>query len=254
MLLDTPGFDDSANEDLKLLKDILAFLYTLATNTDRYQVHGVIFLHDIGEVRFTRSSKKTFSILKEICGRECMGNVIVGTTMWSRTNSPEFAQQEQRGEKLFNDHWNGIYKTTRLTHNGRDAAVQVIIDLLARPSVLLKAQKELLPPPHSLENTTVGKFLMSGGVQKTKQPMATGNSEEGTSEGGVGDSAAKAKEEKVGGMDALLNKLKNPGDMSFAEKLGLAIATPIVLAPAAFVSAPVGVIFALVHLAKKVGG
>lgn len=39
--------------------------------------------------------------------------------------------------------------------------------------------------------------------------------------------------------------------MSFAEKLGLAIAAPIVLAPAAFVAAPVGVIASLVHLAEE---
>lgn len=253
MLLDTPGFDDSANEDLQLLKDILAFLYTLATDADRYQVHGAIFLHDINEVRFTRSSKKTFSILKEICGGECMGNVIVGTTMWSRKNTPEFAQQEQRRWKLFNDYWNGAYKTTRLPHNDRDAVIEVITDLLAKPSVLLQAQKELLPPPHSLENTTVGKFLLSGGGQRTGEP--TDSSGEGTRGGaGVGDSATGAKGGGGGGMDALLNKLRNPGDMSFAEKFGLAVAAPIVLAPAALVSAPVGVIFALVHLAKKAGG
>lgn len=61
--------------------------------------------------------------------------------------------------------------------------------------------------------------------------------------------AEKQKRER-GQFERLFDKIK-AGDLSFAEKFGLAIAAPIVLAPAALVSAPVGVIASLVHLAQK---
>lgn len=236
----------------------MSHLYSFVAGKDKVQIHGIIFLHDISEIRFSGTQRKTFSILRMICGEECMGNVIVGTTRWNRTNAPEFQEQQKREKMIHDAHWNGIYKTTRLFCNDRSAATEIITDLLAKPSVLLLAQKEMLEPPNSIENTTVGRRII---IPETLREIEERRIElEGnkTTEENVPKTAEDATDRKIGEeimiLEALLKKFKTRSDLSFAEKLGLTVAAPLILAPAAVISAPLGFIAALVHLAKKVGG
>lgn len=126
-------------------------------------MRGVIFLHDISEIRFGGSQKKTLGILKAIVG-ENLGNVIIGTTMWSSAwDGNKLKQQEKRERALLDDQWGGIRKTTRLPHDNKNAAVRIIYDLLAGAPALLLVQTEMLQPPHTIEATTVGKLAMPEG-------------------------------------------------------------------------------------------
>lgn len=165
-----------------------------------------------------------------------MGNVIVGTTMWSQTGSVKFLEQEKREQAISIKHWGGIYKTTRLFRADKNAAIRIITDLLTKPPVLLLVQQEILRPPHTPECTTVGKYLIPEGLLELEQLRRERSTEE------------------ISILDTLLKKLGNPSELTVAEKLGLAVVAPIVLAPAAFISAPLGVVWALVHMAKKLGG
>lgn len=83
ILVDTPGFDDSGIENLEILRGSIAILHFLAIQKSCFPIHGIVFLHDISEVKFSGSQRKTLSILRVLCGEKCMGNVIVGTTRWS---------------------------------------------------------------------------------------------------------------------------------------------------------------------------
>lgn len=164
LLLDTPGFDDSARDNLDVLGDIVSNLYSFALRPENFEMRGVIFLHDISEMRFGGSQKKTLGILKAIVGKENLGNVIIGTTMWSSPwDAGKLKQQEKRERALLDDQWSGIRKTTRLFHDRKSVAVQIIYDLLAGPSALLLVQTEMLQPPHTIEATTVGKLAMPEG-------------------------------------------------------------------------------------------
>lgn len=163
LLLDTPGFDDSARENLEVLSEIVSQFYCFALRPNDVETRGVIFLHDISETRLGGSQKKTLGILKALVGGEHMGNVIVGTTMWSTTDSTKFRQEEQREQNLLGDQWNGIYKTTRVSQDDKDTAVQMINDLFTRSPIVLLSQKEMLQPPHTVENTTAGRLTMPEG-------------------------------------------------------------------------------------------
>lgn len=302
ILLDTPGFDDSGTENLDILADIISNLWVFALRKDEIKTHGVIFLHDISEVRFSGSQRKTLSILKALCGDECMGNVIIGTTKWSPEKPAKFKKEEEREQRFLKEHWGGIYKTTRLPEeDGRDAAVQVITDLLAKDPVLFRAQREMLRPPHKVENTTAVKLVIPEAqlerdqlYKEIKEQKERFEEEQAKNDKKInkleqelakrekmlGDNSEKDKEleelqrtidelkeqrrldeeenakrsekqeKERGFFDDIFEKLKSVPDMTFAEKFGLAIAAPIILAPAALVAAPVGVIAAFVGLAN----
>lgn len=168
LLLDTPGFDDSARGNIDVLSDIVSNLHIFTLRQQEIKVRGVIFLYDISENRFAGSQAKTLEILKGLCGNECMGHVIVGTTMWDR-NSKKFPKQILREEKFCEKHWKGIHKTIRLFEDDESAASQIILDLLNLPPILLLVQKEMMRPPHTIENTTVGKSTMPDGYREIEE-------------------------------------------------------------------------------------
>lgn len=158
ILLDTPGFDDSGLENLELLYDIFSVLYSLARGKGQFPIHGVVFLHDISEVRFSGSQRKTLLILRALCGESCMRNVIVGTMRWSPEGSAKFKKEEGREQAFLEEHWGGIYKTERWkTEYDIQAPTQIVTDLLKIPPVLLLAQEEIL---NAVGDTTAGRLLV----------------------------------------------------------------------------------------------
>lgn len=298
ILLDTPGFDDSGIENLGLLYDIFSVLYSLALGKYLFPIHGVVFLHDISEVRFSGSQRKTLEILRALCGESRMGNVIVGTMRWSPEGSAKFKKEEAREQTFLGEHWDGIYKTRRWkTEHDIHVPTQIVTDLLEKPPVILLAQEEILD---AVGDTTVGRLLVPEAraeveklqretaekKQQLEEQMAKNSAEaeklrrelerqRKTAGANVdkdkleqlqrelADREKKIKEDKArveadaekqkgqqGQFERFVHKVKT-GDLSFAEKFGLSIAAPIVLAPAALVAAPVGVIASLVHLAQK---
>lgn len=164
-LLDTPGFDDSTRDNLEVLSEIMSQLYLLALQPNEFSMQGVVFLHDMNEVRFGGSQKKTLGILKALVGEAHLGNVIVGSTFWDKS---KLQQQEKRERELMDQHWDGIYKTMRLPHKDRNAAVAIINELFKREPALLLAQEEMLKPPHTVEATTVGKLAVPEGLLELK--------------------------------------------------------------------------------------
>ena len=79
-LIDTPGLDDSRLSDAEVLTRIAYFLMDLLHKG--LQIHGVIFIHRITDVRLSGSSVKTAEIIKLICGEHFRGTVAFVTSMW----------------------------------------------------------------------------------------------------------------------------------------------------------------------------
>lgn len=181
LLLDTPGFDDSVRGNIDVLRDIVSNLYLFTFRKEEIKVRGVIFLYDISVNRFAGSQAKTLEILKAICGGDCMGNVIVGTTMWDQ-NSKNFPHQVRREESFCKKYWQGIHSTTRLFEDDEAAAGRIILDLLALPPVLLLVQKEIMKPPHTIENTTVWKSAMPDGYREIEELKHQKNAQAGVFE------------------------------------------------------------------------
>lgn len=169
LLLDTPGFDDSAVGNLEVLNEIASNLYTFALERHEFQTQGVIFLHDISENRFAGSQRKTLEILTALCGPKGLKNCVIGTTMWSSSDTARFRNEDTREKNLLRSHWKGILKTTRIPENDRNAVVEIVNDILAQPPVLLQVQEEMLKPPHTLETTTAGKTAIPEGRAEAEQ-------------------------------------------------------------------------------------
>lgn len=169
LLLDTPGFDDSAVGNLEVLNEIASNLYTFALERHEFETQGVIFLHDISENRFAGSQRKTLEILTALCGPKGLKNCVIGTTMWSPSDTARFRNEDTREKDLLRSHWKGILKTTRIPENDRNAVVGIINDILAQPPVLLQVQEEMLKPPHTLETTTAGKTAIPEGRAEAEQ-------------------------------------------------------------------------------------
>lgn len=163
LLLDTPGFDDSAIGNLEVLNEIASNLYTFALEPERFETQGVIFLHDISENRFAGSQRKTLEILTALCGPKALSNCIIGTTMWSPSGTVKFGNEELREKEFLRSHWEGFLKTTRILEGDRNAVVGIINDILTCPPSLLRVQQEMLMPPHTLDTTTVGKIAIPEG-------------------------------------------------------------------------------------------
>lgn len=169
LLLDTPGFDDSAVGNLEVLNEIASNLYTFALERQEFETQGVIFLHDISENRFAGSQRKTLEILTALCGPKGLKNCVIGTTMWSPPDTIRFRNEDTREKDLLRSYWKGILKTTRIPENDRNAVVGIINDILARPPVLLQVQEEMLKPPHTLETTTAGRIAIPEGHAEAEQ-------------------------------------------------------------------------------------
>jgi hypothetical protein len=163
LLLDTPGFDDSVVDNFKVLDEIISHFYYTALCRDTINIRGIIFLHDISETRMCSSQKKTWDILRAFCGSPCMSSVIVGTTMWSDEGSKKLKNEEEREKALLQRAWSETGGIVRLVDDDRDAASQIVTILLAKPPCLLQVQRELLQPPHTAEETTVGRIAMPEG-------------------------------------------------------------------------------------------
>jgi len=162
-LLDTPGFDDSVMDNLKVLDEIISHFYYCALRRDTINIRGVIFLHDISETRMSSSQKKTWEILRAFCGSPLMSSVIVGTTMWSVESKKKFKKEEEREKTFLERFWSETGGTIRLVDDDEDAAAEIVTKILAKSPCLLQVQLELLQPPHTVEETTVGRIAMPEG-------------------------------------------------------------------------------------------
>ncbi|KAF3039397.1 gTPase, IMAP member 8 [Didymella heteroderae] len=99
LLIDTPGFDDTTRTDSEILTEIARILsaqYALGV-----QLKGIIYIHRITDVRFNRSSVKTFEIFKKICGHEALKNVLLVTSRWHEIDEATGADRERQLKEKF---------------------------------------------------------------------------------------------------------------------------------------------------------
>lgn len=79
-LLDTPGFNDQARNNLDILAEIAAFL---SSNT-LPPISAVVFTHAITENRVAGSSRLNLEIAKALCGTAFYPRLALLTTMWNK--------------------------------------------------------------------------------------------------------------------------------------------------------------------------
>lgn len=158
-IVDTPGFDDWERTDTEILEEIAKILsaqYALGV-----ELKGIIYVHRITDVRYSRGGVKTFDVFKKICGTEAMGNVLLMTSRWDDKGF-DAALGAQREQELRDQFWAYMLEngsTIGRFHGDRDSALALASQLLYKKPVVLDLQRELMDENKSLRETAAGAYL-----------------------------------------------------------------------------------------------
>ena len=160
LLIDTPGFDDTVRPDSEILEEIaklLAAQYKLGV-----ELKGIIYVHRITDIRYGRSSVKTFNVCQKVCGDAALGNVLLVTSRWFEVD-PELGSDRER--QLRDKFWaymlNKGSKMSRF-HGTRDSAIALVSQLLTKDGVVLELQRELVDDKRHLKDTVAGSYVNEG--------------------------------------------------------------------------------------------
>ncbi|KAH7338422.1 kinase-like domain-containing protein [Rhizoctonia solani] len=145
VLVDTPGFDDTELSDTDILKRIAAFL--ISSYQDGHKLTGVIYLHRISDIRVGGISRRTFQILRGLCGQETLTNVLIVTNMWSDPpNAKELRNEKQLQDnpKFFQPAIAAGARMVRRPYKDSKSAHDIIRMLLDKPPVTMKFQRQIV--------------------------------------------------------------------------------------------------------------
>ncbi|KAI1458530.1 P-loop containing nucleoside triphosphate hydrolase protein [Annulohypoxylon moriforme] len=145
LLIDTPGFNDTAGEDVIVLERIAKWLHA-SYNNKRF-LSALIYMHDIGETRVGRSSVKSFKLFRKITGQENMSNVVLLTTKWDDLGNDHNRGSEREAQLKMNaDFWKGMIAdgATFMRHDGTaKSAEKVTLSLVDKTLVILNMQRQM---------------------------------------------------------------------------------------------------------------
>lgn len=160
-LIDTPGFDDSTRSDTDVLVEIadwLRFSYN-----ENIKLAGIVYLHRIKDVRMGGASIRNLLMFRKLCGEQCLGGVVLATTMWSNPPSDKEVKRESqlKSERKFWGEMIGHGSRVFRQDNGITSATEIIQYILSRPhNVTLRIQEEMASGK-SLGETAAGKEVQA---------------------------------------------------------------------------------------------
>lgn len=166
LVIDTPGFDDGERTDSEILTEIsriLAAQYELGV-----ELKGVIYIHRITDIRYSRAAVKTFEIFKKICGQTALSNVLLVTSRWEGVDPATGAGRERQLKDKFWAYMLGHGSNMSRFHGDRPSAVGLVSQLLQKDTVVLQLQKELVSEGKQLEDTAAGAYV-SNNLEKLKE-------------------------------------------------------------------------------------
>ncbi|CAN9132327.1 unnamed protein product [Alternaria alternata] len=157
LLLDTPGFDDTTRPDSEILGEIAKVLtaqYKLGV-----QLKGVLYIHRITDIRFNRSSVKTFEILKGVVGPDALQNVLLVTSRWDGVTQATGSDRERQLREKFWAYMLGRGSNMSRFLGDRDSAIALTGQLLCKDVVVLELQKEIVHQKKRLDQTAAGSLV-----------------------------------------------------------------------------------------------
>ena len=166
LMIDTPGFDDTERTDSEILTEIAQLLsaqYQLGV-----ELKGVIYIHRITDVRYSRSAIKTFEVFKKICGERALKNVLLITSRWSEVKQSTGSDREKQLKDKFWAYMLQRGSNMSRFHGDRDSAISLVSQLLCKETVVLELQKELVDDGKRLDETVAGSYV-SDNLEKLKE-------------------------------------------------------------------------------------
>jgi hypothetical protein len=125
------------------------------------KLKGIIWLHPINDVRFSKISKSNFKMFRNLCGDSTLVNVIIATTKWSKENlSAEVNREKELREQ--DDYLKpALEKEAKLVrhYNSQESAHQIIHSLFTNIPLPLQIQREMVEMRKPLGQTTAGAGL-----------------------------------------------------------------------------------------------
>ncbi|KAF8601787.1 hypothetical protein BDV93DRAFT_495419 [Ceratobasidium sp. AG-I] len=177
VLFDTPGFDDTELPDTEILAHISGFLAT--SYKEGYKLTGIIYLHRITDNRMGGVSRRTFNLLRELCGKDSLTNVLIVTNMWS--DPPTKGEQRREAQleedpKYFKPALDEGAQLTQQLHNTEESTHNIIRLLLKKSPIVMRLQEELVDDGMELRDTGAGRILNQDLMvmeERHKQDLAT---------------------------------------------------------------------------------
>ncbi|KAJ8114628.1 hypothetical protein OPT61_g3544 [Boeremia exigua] len=170
LMMDTPGFDDTARSDLDIVNEVILGLAEM----DRWGVTiiGVIYMQRITDTRMSGSARKSLEILNAICGERALADVTFVTTMWDKLGTDEAllgAQRTEELERLFLTNFIQNGSQVRRHYGTVATAEDVMGEILSRNHpVLLDLQSQMVEGDLPLEQTSVGRILQHDLLEQQK--------------------------------------------------------------------------------------
>lgn len=160
IVVDTPGFDDTNEDDREILRRIAVWL--ARSYSARMKLAGVIYLHEITQTRMLGTARKNLDMFQKLCGDQATKNTVLVTTKWSNINKEVGMKRE---EQLKDEHWKQMFakgsRMARLNPPEEDAfkIVMSIIRNELPDRGALEIQRELVDVDKFLAQTEAGKTL-----------------------------------------------------------------------------------------------
>lgn len=183
ILLDTPGFDDTAGHEAVILRRIAIWLARSYKNPQQ-SLGGIIHLHDITQVKMITSLKRSLEVFSRLCGDSAYPRIALGTTKWPPSESPvgpqathrsPREQAEIRFNELEENYWQeliGLGSRTYKIESEGDALklVGLILDELEKTTkeLELQLQQEVVDEGKAVPKTKAGKILELEGRNRNR--------------------------------------------------------------------------------------
>ena len=169
VLVDTPGFGDTNDNDADILYDIGSWLETMYDSRDSHghgetKLAGIVYLHDISLSRMQEPISKSFVVFRSLCGKDALKHVVICTTKWSTISKEEEA--ESRTEQLKEKYWKEMIEGGSIVHKFQDSqnsAWDVIAPIVEKGRYgkmdALQIQEEMVEGRKLIPETEAGRQL-----------------------------------------------------------------------------------------------
>ncbi|KAF9053416.1 hypothetical protein BJ165DRAFT_1447434 [Panaeolus papilionaceus] len=183
VLVDTPGFDDGAKSDAKVLEGIAEWLkYTYKR---KVCLSGIIYLHRINDIRLDTGVQNTLTLFQRICGGFVFNRINLVTTMWNEVPLERGVTKEN--QLIESKYWQPMTRrdegrrgafVTRFdmttVEKARETALEAMWKLAKRADrkMVLLLQQELVDDKKTLPKTQAGQMtysVWSGALFRAKE-------------------------------------------------------------------------------------
>ncbi|KAF5321708.1 hypothetical protein D9619_000444 [Psilocybe cf. subviscida] len=173
ILVDAPAFDNTHVDASEILRRISVWL--AASYDDSMKIAGIIFLHEISQVRMRGVARRNTDVFKKLCGEDTMKYVALCTTMWEGI-APEVAhtRENQLREMYWKDMITEGAQVMRIRRESTSAWRAVNAMLTKRKGglddfTIMSIQKELVDLQELLPETEAGRFLRASLEKELEQ-------------------------------------------------------------------------------------